>query len=293
MGRVNKAIELLEKDQPIYYEGAHSGHSLTYEQGRLDSKTWADYINVGMEHGAFNLGGLEEYMKGLADAGPTKSGHRTPTILVEAPVDGSSEQNVRFNSWQFRQILGRGVHGILLCYAERPEAVSAFVESCRYPINMVGVGKGLNRGSRGTGSQLSSAPIWGVSEDEYVDICDPWPLNPNGELLLGVKIESVRAVSHIEQILAVPGIGFAEMGPGDMHMSYGIKRDPNTPLDERIADARERVRVACASNGVAFLSNVNLKSVEELIDEGARVISGASEEDAITGRKYTNRIMPV
>ena len=32
---------------------------LTYEQGRKDAKTWADYINVGMEHGAFDMTGLE------------------------------------------------------------------------------------------------------------------------------------------------------------------------------------------------------------------------------------------
>ena len=46
--RINRAIELLEADQAIYYDGPHTGHVLTYEQGRQDAKTWADYINVGM-----------------------------------------------------------------------------------------------------------------------------------------------------------------------------------------------------------------------------------------------------
>ena len=49
MGRINKAIELLDDNQPIYYMGAHSGHVLTYEQGIKDAQTWADYINIGME----------------------------------------------------------------------------------------------------------------------------------------------------------------------------------------------------------------------------------------------------
>ena len=35
--RINRAIELLEQDQPIYYTGPHSGHVLTYEQGLKDS----------------------------------------------------------------------------------------------------------------------------------------------------------------------------------------------------------------------------------------------------------------
>ena len=54
--RVNRAIELLENGQPIYYVGAHTGHVLTHAQGREDAATWADYINVGMEHGAFDMG---------------------------------------------------------------------------------------------------------------------------------------------------------------------------------------------------------------------------------------------
>ena len=46
--RINRAIELLENDQPIYYTGLHSFSRdfLTYEQGKKDSATWADYINT-------------------------------------------------------------------------------------------------------------------------------------------------------------------------------------------------------------------------------------------------------
>ena len=40
--RINKAIELLERGQPIYYAGAHGG----YEEGRKMARTWADYIKL-------------------------------------------------------------------------------------------------------------------------------------------------------------------------------------------------------------------------------------------------------
>src|SRR5260221_13825953 len=142
-GRINRAIELLAQDQAIYYIGPHSGHILTGAQGREDALTWADYINVGMEHGAFDMTGLAAYMAGLAAAGPTRSGHPTPTVIVEAPVNGTDEANVRFNAWQFRQILGRGVHGILLCQVETVGAVRAFVESCRYPHHLEGTDPAL------------------------------------------------------------------------------------------------------------------------------------------------------
>ena len=139
MPRINKAVELLSVDQPVYYTGAHSGHVLTYEEGKKDAQTWADYINIGMEHGCFDMTGLDNYIKGLIDGGPTKSGHKSPALIVELPVEGVSEDIIRFNAWQIRQILARGVHGI--CQAESPDAVRAFVESCRYPRNELGVGE--------------------------------------------------------------------------------------------------------------------------------------------------------
>ena len=93
--RVNRAVALLSQDQPIYYTGGHTGHVLTYEQGKQDARIWSDYINVGMEHGCFDMTGLASYMRGLADGGPTTSGHRTPAVIVEAPVNGTDTASTR------------------------------------------------------------------------------------------------------------------------------------------------------------------------------------------------------
>ena len=290
--RINRAVELLAQSQPIYYTGGHTGHVLTYEQGRQDAATWADYINVGMEHGAFDMAGLDEYLRGLVDGGPTRSGHRTPAVIVEAPVEGTSAEIVRFNNWQFRQILARGVHGVLLCQAETPAAVQAFVAGCRYPIHRRGVGQGLGEGRRGVGSEPSAAAIWGVDRDEYLRRAEPWPLDPDGELLLGLKIESAAAIPHIEEILAVPGIGFAEMGPGDLSLSLGYFHVPR-PFPPEIEEVRRRVRAACLANGVAFLETASPEDVGEKTDAGARVIAGHREDTAQVGRAHTRRTLPV
>lgn len=290
--RINRAIELLESDQPIYYYGGHTGYTLTYEQGLRDADIWADYVNIGMEHGAFDIAGLDTYLRGLIEGGPTPSGHRTPTVIVEAPVEGTSADIVRFNAWQFRQILARGVHGILLCQAETPEAVQAFVESCRYPINRLGVGDHLGVGTRGVGSEPSASVVWGISNEDYLRRADPWPLNPDGELLLGLKIESLAAIPRIEEILSVPGIGFAEMGPGDLSLAMGYVRRPEQ-LPAEMEEVRKRVRDACHVNGVAFLEIGTPEDVTERIDEGVRVVAGQREETAKVGRAYTNRQMPV
>ena len=290
-GRVNRTIELLSQGQAVYYTGAHAGATLTHEQGVEDAATWADYINVGMEHGAFDLAGLEAYMRGLVEGGPTRSGHHTPTVMVEAPVEGASAEMVRYNAWQFRQILGRGVHGIMLCQVASAAAVAAFVESCRYPIHRMGVGE-LGEGTRGVGSEPVTTAIWGVDRDQYIAKADPWPLNPEGELLLGVKIESKAAIPHIEEILAVPGIGSAEMGPADMSLSLGYPWLPE-PWPDPLLEIRDRVLSACRANGVAYLEGATPENVGWKIDEGVRVISGGRPETAEVGRAHSGRNMPV
>lgn len=320
--RVNRAIELLAQDQPIYYVGGHTGHVLTGEQGRQDAHTWTDYINVGMEHGSFDMAGLADYLQGLVDGGPTASGHRTPAVIVEAPVNGTDEANIRFNAWQFRQILARGVHGILLCQAESADAVRAFVESCRYPNQTAGLNPSrpaavdrlrgtagpagrsaaatgpdgrpwMGVGTRGRGSEPTAAPIWGLSQDEYLERCDAWPLNPRGELLLGVKLESPEGVARCEEILAVPGLGFAELGPGDLGLSLGYVRVPRDPYPAEMKEARERVFAACRRNGIAFLEGATPENVAGKIDEGVRVIAGHREETARVGRAHSGRTMAV
>src|ERR687885_526716 len=144
--RINKAIELLEQGQPIYYTGSHEGTAGTFEQGVKDAQTWADYISYDMEHAPFDVRGLAEYMKGLAHGGPTKSGHRTPAVIVNVPVNGIDEATVRANAWMFHQVLATGVHGILLCHADTPGAVRAFVEAVPLPNHMQGVGNGIGEG---------------------------------------------------------------------------------------------------------------------------------------------------
>ena len=290
--RINRAIELLAQDQAIYYVGAHTGHVLTYEQGRKDAKTWADYINVGMEHGAFDMTGLEEYMRGLLDGGPTRSGHLTPTVIVEAPVNGTDGPNVAFNAWQFRQILARGVHGILLCQAESADAVREFVRACRFPHHKVGTDK-LGTGSRGRGSEPTAAPIWAVSQQDYFNLAEPWPLNPKGELLLGVKIESPAGVANADEILAVPGLGFAELGPGDLGLSLGYTTLQRRPYPPEMEAARAKVFGACRKNKLAFLEGATPENIAKSLDEGVRVISGHNPETAKAGRAHQKRTMPV
>jgi 4-hydroxy-2-oxoheptanedioate aldolase len=287
---VNRAIDLLSQGQPIYYTGSHSGTEGSFEQGKKDAQTYADYISYDMEHAPYDIKGLAEYMQGLAAGGPTKSGHRMPAVIVNVPVNGIDEASVRANAWMFQQVLATGVHGVLLTHADTPGAVRAFVEAIRFPIHKQAVGNGLSEGRRGVHGADTAAKIWGISRDEYLQKADAWPLNPNGELLLGLKLEDKYALENAEQNLKIPGIAFAEWGPGDMSLSLGVL-GPNAERDPRMQAARARVFAATKANKVFFLNSMNPMNVIDMIKEGV-MVGPASQEAAEIGRKYTKRQMP-
>jgi 4-hydroxy-2-oxoheptanedioate aldolase len=279
--RINKALGLLEQRQPVYYTSAEDR---SYAGGCAAASTWADYITYEMEHGPFDVAGLAAFMRGLADGGPTASGHRTPTVIVTLPATGADLEVFRANAWMVAQVLATGVHGILLCHAESPEAVSALVESTRYT---------FRGGTRGSGGQGAAAAIWGVSQGEYVHRADPWPLNPEGELLLGLKIENTRALENAEKVAAVPGISFAEWGPGDMGMSLGFEDAHDPPYPPAMLAARARVLAACQASGLAFLEMVTPENVVEQIEGGVMIGAGRhAEAAAAVGRRHTNRPEP-
>jgi 4-hydroxy-2-oxoheptanedioate aldolase len=260
-------------------------------------------------------------MRGLVDGGPTPDGYRTPAVITTLPSNCRTGEEVRANAWQVRQVLTAGVHGILHTHARRADAVQAFVEECRFPVlgarySILGSYEvAASRqstssnpehrapntehrptGQRGAGGQQRAAAIWGVSPAEYVRLADPWPLNPDGELLLGVKIEDRECLANAGEVAAVPGLAFAEWGPGDMGMSFGHVDAHDPPYPPELEAARLAVKAACDAHGLAFLSSWNdrQRSVEEnlrcLLDWGVRIVSPGAhgptgEEWARVGRR--------
>jgi len=291
--RINRAIELLAEGQPIYYTGSHSGTVGTFDQGKQDAQTWADYISYDMEAAPYDIEGLKAYMQGLAAGGPTRTGHRTPAVIVNLPVRGTDEETMRANSWMVEQVLATGVHGILLCHATTAGAVRALVEAVRYPNRRQGVGQnGLQEGRRGAHGAVTAAKIWGITPAEYEQKADVWPLNPDGEIILGVKIEDKYGYANREEILKVPGIAFGEGGPGDMSLSYGFKHgDPSLNEVENTLFAAAKVQhLYWLGIGESWNSGRTDEGIAAGIHSGLMI--GYDEKTAATGRKVTNRPQP-
>ncbi len=304
--RINKAIELWEDGQPIYYNGAGLGPGVDpYAQGLKMARTWMDAINVEVEHNALDFTQLREFMRGLVDGGPTRSGHRTPAVFVESCIIALDEPYMRANTWVLEQLLDCGVHGIHMCHARDTAAVQVATQmACRYPFDRPGIPKLPMQGLRGS-SPGYAARIWGVTLNKYLHLADLWPLNPKGEVIFGVKIEDTYADKTVAGTLALPGIAMAEWGPGDhSYWLYGLEAYPEDgPAPHNLQDrpemvaVRQRVLDLCKQHNVRFLnagnndpgsSDYTLKQIKD----GAMVIE-SDEASAIAGREFTRRKMPV
>ena len=286
--RVNRVIDLWLKGQPVYYSQTSGGG---YEKGKEMAATKADYITYEMEHGPLDFMELREFMRGLVDAGPTRTGHKTPPVVVTLPIAGTTDA-LRANAWMIQQTLAAGVHGILLCQAESPEAAKLMIEAARYPF--APRVDGLAQGTRGNGSQGYASSVWGVTPAEYMRIAEPWPLNPDGEFIFGLKIENPRASANVESTVRVPGVAFAEWGPGDNGFyvvgapGQGGRGDSNPAMQQ----VRARVLAATKAAGVKFLNSCNENNVEEQLKDGVMICTGGDGPGADKGRAFTKRTDP-
>jgi 4-hydroxy-2-oxoheptanedioate aldolase len=321
--RINKMIELLEAGQPVYNAVAQGGDG--YEEGKALAQTGNDFIIYEMEHGAFEPLKLRDFMRGLVDGGPTKSGHRTPAVVVTLPVLGLDAISVKANHWVIEQVLAAGVHGMTLCHARDPEAVKMFVASARFQFeraDLKGADKGIPEGLRGAGGESFAARIWGVSNSKFVELSDPWPMNPKGELILSMKMEDKYALERVGEITRVPGIAWGEWGPGDQAMSLmglpyltrfgdadgggrgrggrGRGAASTTPAPEglppigepKLEAARAHIMATMKANHIFPLHSSSINNIEQLIRAGVMVTHGTSVELMNKGRAYTKRQMP-
>src|SRR5207248_2293653 len=80
---------------------------------------------------------------------------------------------------------------------------------------------------------VGNAPAyWGMSDKEYREKADVWPLNPNGELVNFTIVESKEGLAHVREIAAVPGIGVLFPGAGTLR---GVFSTTNA-AGERVLD---------------------------------------------------------
>lgn len=143
--------------------------------------------------------------------------------------------------------LDAGFMAVHQARVQNADDVLALVDAARYP---QGEGVAGPPGSRGYGP-MGAPRYWGcTSIDEYLEKADIWPLDLAGELLVLVTIEDTAGLEHLDEIVAVPGLGGVIFGTSDAAMARsGSRRRGADP--EWVAEAEDRVLRAGRNAGIA------------------------------------------
>ena len=159
--------------------------------------------------------------------------------------------------------LDAGVSGIMFVEVESAEEAGWALDAMRYA---------SNGGTRPDG--VGTAPAyWGVSEDEYRERADLWPLDPDGELISWVIVESHEGLANVREIAAVPGIGVLWPGAGTLRGLFStVDDDGNRVLDEEgWENAIQSVLSACKEFDIACGYPANASDIEMRMEQGFNV----------------------
>jgi 2-keto-3-deoxy-L-rhamnonate aldolase RhmA len=96
-----------------------------------------------------------------------------------------------------------------------------------------------------------------------------WPLNPDGDLLAVVMIESVEGLENLDAIASVPGVGALFLGAGsDLSRSMGVAAG-----SPEVEEAFQQVLRACKAHKVACaITAGNADDVVRRVEEGWSII---------------------
>jgi 2-keto-3-deoxy-L-rhamnonate aldolase RhmA len=164
----------------------------------------SDFIfNGNMEGGVDRaIGPYTEFVNALAEAAPADVRWRHPLSVKTpkiAPDPAKAIENIS------RQ-LNLGVSTIVFVGVESADEVNK---------GLAGMRLKTHGGMRP--DDIGAAPkYWGMSEKEYRDKADVWPLNPNGELTNWTIVESREGLAHVREIAAVKGISVLFPGAGTL-----------------------------------------------------------------------------
>jgi 4-hydroxy-2-oxoheptanedioate aldolase len=149
---------------------------------------------------------FEAFSKGMTGAGSVataSSGRVTHPLFVKTP---EVAPNPKLAAERIGRQLNIGVMGIVLTKVESADEVKTAISAMRFK----------SKGGTRPDDIGNAATLWGVSEKEYREKADVWPLNPNGELVNFTIVETKEGLARVREIAAVKGVGVLFPGAGTL-----------------------------------------------------------------------------
>jgi 4-hydroxy-2-oxoheptanedioate aldolase len=199
-----------------------------------------DWLVVDMEHTAQNPTLMADMVAIIADAGTCAPMVRIPANSVE---------------W-FKWALDAGAWGIIVPMVNSAEEARRVVDWAKYP-------------------PLGNRSIGGAFGPYGFGITD-WPSYArmaNDEIIVTVQIESKPGLQNLDEILSVPGIDVAFVGPNDLHAQLGLTPSSDGAEPEFV-DALERIKEGAHKHHVALgIFAGNGKIAAERVRQGFQMVT--------------------
>ncbi|HEX3550769.1 MAG TPA: aldolase/citrate lyase family protein [Candidatus Elarobacter sp.] len=264
--RLNTVIRAFEAGRPAFAAFSQAGpeNAIALATARYDA------IVFEMEHNPWDPRALRDSLQYLLSRGDiARSGSIVPSVtpMVRIPPNGAEKAQLHA-----KQALDLGVFGIVWPHVSTVEEAYNAVAACRYP-RLRDRPRYEPAGIRGDGP-TAAVRYWGVTQQQYYERADVWPLDPSGEILVIIQIEDTRGIENLPEILRrVPGIGMVLLGEGDLSQELGYPRQYEHPL---VLEWMARAVRACREHGVVVgHPHVDATNVARVLDEGYTFLMAA------------------
>lgn len=277
----NPVIDLLEQKKPVFGLYAPSNRRfnppgapapspvppktpLELAQAAVAYKS-TDYIFDGSMEGDYEKAYpvFAEFAKAMSEAGVLT---RTPVLRLTHPLVVKMNEIAPDPAKAVERIgrqLNLGVSGVVFVGVESADEVKTGLSAMRFK---------SHGGTRG--EDVGAAPaFWGMSEKEYRERADLWPLNPKGELMNWTIVESKVGLAHVREIAAVKGISVLFPGAGTLRGVFSSTNDRG----ERVVDteaweaAIQQVLAACKEFNVPCGYPARAEDIEMRMKQGFSV----------------------
>jgi len=161
----------------------------------------------------------------------------------------------RDNPYLIRKALEIGAGAVLVPNLQTPEEVLSVVKASKFP----------PLGIRGYSGSCWSAS-WGSKAGQ------DWVRWSDTEPMIGIMVENVRIMDHLDEVLSIDGLDYVYFGPADYSMSLGLgKPDKNNP---DVQDALKKTVTAAQKYGkhVAFGVGTNITEIKRYMDMGITML---------------------
>src|SRR5256884_4534177 len=250
--RTNQVKEKLKRGEPAL--GAWLSLP-SIPSARIMARLGFDWLVVDMEHSAQSATLMADMVATIADAGTCAPLVRVPNNSVE---------------W-FKWALDAGAWGIVVPMVNSREEAQRALDYSKYP----------TLGNRSIGGIFSPYGFGTTDWPDYARVA-------NDEIMIIVQIESAEALQHLDEILSVPGIDVAFVGPNDLHAQLGLVPS-SEGAEPEFTEALEHIKAAARKYHLALgMFSNNGEAAAERVRQGFQMISVTTDISSLIAAATRN-----